>query len=79
MFTQILLASDGSECASKAAHVAATLAAKFASRLTIVNVFLPTPTVGPFGETFNVGVGRRSGGRVPRERPARSGPHRGRP
>lgn len=56
MFTHILLASDGSECATKATHVAATLAAKFSSRLTIVNVYLPTPAVGPFGETFNVGM-----------------------
>ena len=56
MFTHILLASDGSQCAAKAAEVAATLAAKFSSRLTIVNVYLPTPAVGPFGETFDVSI-----------------------
>ena len=50
MLTHILLASDGSECALKAAGVAATLAAKFAARLTIINVYRPTPAYGPFRE-----------------------------
>ena len=53
MFTHILLASDGSECALKAAEVAVTLAGKFASRLTIINVHQVLPTVGPFGEVVN--------------------------
>jgi len=56
MFTYILLASDGSACALKAAAVAATLACKFAARLTIINAFQPTPTVGPFGEVVNAGL-----------------------
>ena len=50
MFTNILLASDGSECALKAAAVAADLAGKCAARLTLLNVFEPYQTVGPFGE-----------------------------
>jgi|GEM_PF-1416374 len=50
MFTNILLASDGSEYALKAAAVAATLASKFAARLTVINVFQPVPAVGPFRE-----------------------------
>jgi len=56
MFTHILLATDGSECALKAAGVAATLASKFASRLTIINVYQPVPMVGPFGEAINLGM-----------------------
>lgn len=50
MFTNILLASDGSECALKAAASAAALAKSFTARLTIVNVFEPYQTVGPYGE-----------------------------
>ncbi len=56
MFTYILLASDGSACALKAAAIAATLAGKFAARLTIVNVYEPIPTVGPYGEMINAGL-----------------------
>ncbi len=59
MFTHILLASDGSECAIKAAAVAATLASKFAARLTIINVFQPIPTIGPYGEMVNAGLDER--------------------
>lgn len=54
MFTHILLASDGSECALKAAAAAATLARKFDARLTLINVYQPIPTVGPYGEIVNV-------------------------
>ena len=50
MFTNILLASDGSDCALKAAASAAALAQKFAARLIIVNVFEPYQSVGPYGE-----------------------------
>ena len=59
MFTNILLASDGSECAIKAAAVAATLVNKFAARLTIINVFQPIPTVGPYGEMVNAEMDQR--------------------
>lgn len=52
MFTKILLASDGSECALKAAGVAAALAQKFGAHLTIVNVFEPYQSVGPYGEVI---------------------------
>jgi len=53
MFTNILLASDGSEYALKAAAVAATLANKFTARLTLINVFQPIPAYGPFREVVN--------------------------
>ncbi len=56
MFTNILLASDGSECALKAAVCAATLASKYAAHLTIINVYVPIPTVGPYGEMVNAGL-----------------------
>ena len=59
MFTNILLASDGSECALKAAAVAATLANKFAARLTIINIYEPIPTVGPYGEIVNTELNER--------------------
>ena len=59
MFTNILLASDGSECALKAAAVAATLANKFAARLTIINVFQPIPAYGPFREVVNTDLHER--------------------
>ena len=59
MFTHILLASDGSECAIKAADVAATLAGRFAARLTIINVYQPFPTIGPYGEIVNGGLDER--------------------
>ena len=48
MFSHILLASDGSECALKAAETAATVATMFASRLTVLNVFKPVPYIGAF-------------------------------
>jgi len=56
MFTHILLASDGSECALKAAAVAADLASKFAACLTIINVFEPYQSVGPYGEVVFAGM-----------------------
>ena len=56
MFTHILLASDGSACALKAAAIAATLASKFTARLTIINAFQPVPTVGPYGEIVNASL-----------------------
>ena len=59
MFTNILLASDGSECALKAAAVAATLANKFAARLTLINVFQPIPAYGPFREVVNTDLHER--------------------
>ena len=56
VFTYILLASDGSECALKAAAVAADLASKLAARLTIINVFEPYQSVGPYGEVVFGGM-----------------------
>jgi nucleotide-binding universal stress UspA family protein len=46
MFSKILLASDGSDCALKAAHVAADLATKYGGTVTVLNVFsIPTSFV----------------------------------
>lgn len=59
MFTHILIASDGSDCALKAAEAAATLAAKFGARLTVINVFQPLPTVGPYGQSAGAGLDER--------------------
>jgi len=56
MFTNILLASDGSDCALKAAAVAADLASKFDARLTVINVFEPYQSVGPYGEVVFAGM-----------------------
>ena len=53
MFTHILLASDGSVCALRAAATAATLASKFTARLIIINVFQPTLAYGPFREVVS--------------------------
>jgi len=53
MFTGILLASDDSEGALRAATVAASLANKFTSRLTIINVFQPIQAYGPFREVVS--------------------------
>ena len=50
LFRHILLASDGSACALEAAAVAAILADKLTSRVTIINVFQPSPYVAPYGE-----------------------------
>jgi nucleotide-binding universal stress UspA family protein len=41
MFTQILLASDGSDHALKAARAAAEIALKFGARLTLLSVYSP--------------------------------------
>ena len=56
MFSHILLASDDSECALKAAAAAAALAYKFDSRLTLINVFQPSPCIAPYGEMYSVGM-----------------------
>ena len=56
MFSHILLASDGSECALKAAETAATVAATFASRLTVLNVFKPAPYIGAFEAPTELGL-----------------------
>lgn len=56
MFTDILLASDGSKCALKAAAAAADLASKFSARLTVINVFEPYQSVGPYGEVVFGGM-----------------------
>ncbi|MDQ2687424.1 MAG: universal stress protein [Armatimonadota bacterium] len=49
MFAHILLASDGSACALKAATVAAEVAEKFGSRLTILTVYHPCVEMAPQG------------------------------
>ncbi len=49
MFAHILLASDGSACALKAAVVAAEVAEKFGSRLTILTVYHPCVEMAPQG------------------------------
>ena len=59
MFSHILFASDGSECSARAAEFAATLAKKFSSKLTIVNVFLPMSYMPPYGELSDVGLGEQ--------------------
>ena len=56
MYTNILLASDGSDCALRAVTAAGTLADKFQSRLTLINAFQPIPTVGPYGEVLFTGL-----------------------
>ena len=56
MYTNILLASDGSDCALRAATAAGILADKFQSRLTLINAFQPIPTVGPYGEVLFTGL-----------------------
>ena len=56
MYTNILLASDGSDCAIRAVTAAGILADKFQSRLTLINAFQPIPTVGPYGEILYTGL-----------------------
>jgi len=50
MFRRILLATDGSKCALRAAEFASDIAAKFESSLLIVAVFHPIPVVSPYGD-----------------------------
>lgn len=50
MFQRILLASDGSECALKAARAAAQIATRFDSTITVVSVLsMPLPTATMIG------------------------------
>jgi nucleotide-binding universal stress UspA family protein len=56
MFQKILLASDGSEGALKAAGIAAELAKKFGSSITIINVFDPPASIMPFPGTTGFGL-----------------------
>lgn len=46
MFSRILLASDGSDHALKAARAAGEMALKFGSRLVMVSVFAPPVPIG---------------------------------
>src|SRR5579884_2603038 len=46
MFSKILVCSDGSEHALKAAEAAAAIAARFASKIVLVTVFDPTTVLG---------------------------------
>lgn len=48
MFDTILLASDGSDCALKAAEAAANIAKAFGSKVILVNVFNPATVPVPF-------------------------------
>jgi nucleotide-binding universal stress UspA family protein len=54
VFKHILLASDGSECALRAATAAATLASKFEACLILLNVFEPFPSIGPYRDTQSI-------------------------
>ncbi len=56
MFSNILLAADGSACALRAASVAAGLVNRFAARLTLINVFEPFPSIEPYGDTVEAGL-----------------------
>jgi len=49
MFTRVLMASDGSESALKAARASAEVATKFAVPLTVIYVFSVPATVATFG------------------------------
>jgi nucleotide-binding universal stress UspA family protein len=50
MFSKILLASDGSDCAMKAAQAAAEMAKRFQASLTVIYVYtipvMPSPVIG---------------------------------
>ena len=59
MFTHILLGSDGSDGAVKAAEYAADLAKKYHARLTILSVFHPSPFLPPFEVPLDVGLEAR--------------------
>lgn len=48
MFNKILVCSDGSEAALKAARAAAEIAKKFDSRVVLLNVFTPSPSTMTF-------------------------------
>jgi nucleotide-binding universal stress UspA family protein len=48
MFKRILIASDGSDYALKAAQAAGEIAQKFGASLLLLSVFNPPPTVAPF-------------------------------
>jgi nucleotide-binding universal stress UspA family protein len=48
MFQHILLASDGSDNALRAAHAAAEIAKKFDARVTLLTVFNPPVMAPPF-------------------------------
>jgi len=48
MFSKILLATDGSDCALKAAEVAAALVQKFSADLLVLTVFAMPTSIPPF-------------------------------
>jgi nucleotide-binding universal stress UspA family protein len=56
MFTNILLASDGSVCSLRAAAIAAAMASTFKARLTVINVFEPFPSIEPYPEAVQAGL-----------------------
>jgi nucleotide-binding universal stress UspA family protein len=60
MFNNILLASDGSDNALRAAMAAGDLAKKYGSRVTVVHVYMPptqfAPIIGAEGVTFDAAV-----------------------
>lgn len=59
MFTNILLASDGSECSLRAAAVGVALAKQFTARVTLINVFAPFPSIDPYTETVVAGLDKQ--------------------
>ncbi|MCW3059363.1 MAG: Universal stress protein family [Capsulimonas sp.] len=56
LFQNVLVGSDGSQCALKAAEVAAIVAKKYSARLTIVNVFQIPLYADPYSPVSFYGV-----------------------
>lgn len=50
MYNQILVCTDGSECALRAARIAAEICLKFESKVSVLSVFFPIPMMATFGE-----------------------------
>jgi nucleotide-binding universal stress UspA family protein len=56
VFARILLASDGSRCAIKAAELASEIALKFQSHMSILAVYHPVTVVSAYGDgAFEIG------------------------
>lgn len=56
MFTKILLASDGSERAIRAARTAAALCRKFDAEITVLHVFTVSPAIAAFYGVPGIGM-----------------------
>jgi nucleotide-binding universal stress UspA family protein len=52
MFTHILLATDGSAAAERATDYAASLAAHYGAKVTVIHAFAPVSTL--LGECFRI-------------------------